>query len=833
MRKKGVSNIIVVLLLLMIVIILMIIVFNVVNITLKKTTDQIDISNLFSNPEMEQATLIQGLRVESWDWKGVNDDLQVYVIYDAQYGENVTKVRFNITTSTTNCFIEMNTNPQMAPGDTQDFLILESSSPCVANAVAVSVEAVIEVIPPVVISNDDWCKGADTNKDGRVTAIDLLAIRANWLKTNCTLDFDSNDWCKGADTNKDGRVTAIDLLAIRKNWLRTDCTKITSWCDGADTNKDGRVTAIDLLAIRKNWLQKSCNGFVTPYCNGADTNKDGRVTALDLLMVRKYWLNSTCTCQGGNLIKNNEFKKWINYIGGNQLPRDWIYILDENYGNLSQISRDENSAVLRVGNNPFNPSVDLKQSFELKSDKVYSVSFKLVIENGLSKQLPDDRLSVMLGCNKIDLDSKILSSGTKTVSNKIIQSPYICDDSSLSFSLNLDSAHNVVGDNSYYQIKISDVQLIELGCEKNDSETALPEINYITHCGITLESNKKYALKSDLNANGLTAPCITIDGSIVKNITLDGRHHTIKGDSNVAGVYINGGLDVSDITIYDLDIDMGEGEGGIGIYLARGRYCNIFNCKLDNQNIGLRIGGDTDNKVGDHNNIYDIESINNTRGLYVWGGANNFIQGYFSGNSQYDSYFSFSGLWTDGNNQFINLDESANNYLESSKVEIYGTYQAKILNKASKPIKGAQVEIIDSETNEGVAFLESDNQGYTSFGNIVDYTQIYNSKTYKNYKIIIIHPCYPPKEFNYNTITNPALFEFQTITIGDSDKEWTWDMESNCHLKNLDYNSGNINVMGQGGYMIISSNITSTHFDINSSNKWKIIAQQNSKIKLL
>jgi len=69
-----------------------------------------------------------------------------------------------------------------------------------------------------------------------------------------------NNWCNGADTNKDGIVDTYDYVNVKMNYGRMDCNGSNDWCDGADTNKDGTVDWDDLSTVMSEFGRSDCSG---------------------------------------------------------------------------------------------------------------------------------------------------------------------------------------------------------------------------------------------------------------------------------------------------------------------------------------------------------------------------------------------------------------------------------------------------------------------------------------------------------------------------------------------------------------------------------------------
>lgn len=58
----------------------------------------------------------------------------------------------------------------------------------------------------------------DLSNDCLVDLSDIGLFTDNWLKTGCAA---INNWCDGADVDKDGKVTLFDFADIAVNWLES------------------------------------------------------------------------------------------------------------------------------------------------------------------------------------------------------------------------------------------------------------------------------------------------------------------------------------------------------------------------------------------------------------------------------------------------------------------------------------------------------------------------------------------------------------------------------------------------------------------------------------
>lgn len=77
--------------------------------------------------------------------------------------------------------------------------------------------------------------------------------------SNFSINDTNNNWCNGADMNKDGKVDGGDY-SIWYNHLNQNCSA-PSWCGGADADKDGTVTPNDYSIWYNNLGRADCSGF--------------------------------------------------------------------------------------------------------------------------------------------------------------------------------------------------------------------------------------------------------------------------------------------------------------------------------------------------------------------------------------------------------------------------------------------------------------------------------------------------------------------------------------------------------------------------------------------
>ena len=141
---------------------------------------------------------------------------------------------------------------------------------------------------------NNWCSGADMNRDGVVGGGDVDMISANFDKeinaNNIGENYDridcnaGNGWCNGGDLNQDGMVSIGDVViaeendailtingsisssggenavqsdevnvsVVGDNYNRTDCSELNNWCSGADMNRDGNVSIGDVVILAEN-----------------------------------------------------------------------------------------------------------------------------------------------------------------------------------------------------------------------------------------------------------------------------------------------------------------------------------------------------------------------------------------------------------------------------------------------------------------------------------------------------------------------------------------------------------------------------------------------------
>jgi len=68
----------------------------------------------------------------------------------------------------------------------------------------------------------------------------------------------TNNWCEGADINRDGIVSGDDYSILVNQWGKR-CSSDNNWCNRADVDKSGGVNILDWQFLKKYWYKK-CSG---------------------------------------------------------------------------------------------------------------------------------------------------------------------------------------------------------------------------------------------------------------------------------------------------------------------------------------------------------------------------------------------------------------------------------------------------------------------------------------------------------------------------------------------------------------------------------------------
>ena len=71
--------------------------------------------------------------------------------------------------------------------------------------------------------------------------------------------FSGNNWCNGADTNKDSRIDTTDYITVKMNYGRTGCNVSNNWCSGADITRDGKVDYPDWQILLSEFGSGNCS----------------------------------------------------------------------------------------------------------------------------------------------------------------------------------------------------------------------------------------------------------------------------------------------------------------------------------------------------------------------------------------------------------------------------------------------------------------------------------------------------------------------------------------------------------------------------------------------
>jgi len=101
---------------------------------------------------------------------------------------------------------------------------------------------------------------------------DFSMLKIYFGRRDCT---EENEWCNGADVNKNGDVDLDDFVIFKNNHERIGCTEAEGWCYGADINKDGRVDSIEFYNPRiLVWNYNGTECIPSIIYNKSKTNSD-------------------------------------------------------------------------------------------------------------------------------------------------------------------------------------------------------------------------------------------------------------------------------------------------------------------------------------------------------------------------------------------------------------------------------------------------------------------------------------------------------------------------------------------------------------------------------
>jgi hypothetical protein len=100
-------------------------------------------------------------------------------------------------------------------------------------------------------AENNFCDGADVNRDGRVDYEDLQLL---FDQGGANIDV-AADLYEGADVTQDEQVNWRDYAVLASQWRRTDANRANLWCHGADFDRSGTVDFRDLAYLAGQWLK--------------------------------------------------------------------------------------------------------------------------------------------------------------------------------------------------------------------------------------------------------------------------------------------------------------------------------------------------------------------------------------------------------------------------------------------------------------------------------------------------------------------------------------------------------------------------------------------------
>jgi hypothetical protein len=132
------------------------------------------------------------------------------------------------------------------------------------------------------------CQFTDLNGDCGVDMSDLSILNLYWMRTDCSSD---NDFCGGADIDKNGSVNFSDFVLLANDWLKNECQYP---CGSekrpypvADLTHDCCVDIYDLTIVAEEWLNY-CD-WLNFNCRGGDFDRDGILNFKDFSQFADNW----------------------------------------------------------------------------------------------------------------------------------------------------------------------------------------------------------------------------------------------------------------------------------------------------------------------------------------------------------------------------------------------------------------------------------------------------------------------------------------------------------------------------------------------------------------
>jgi cyclophilin family peptidyl-prolyl cis-trans isomerase len=124
----------------------------------------------------------------------------------------------------------------------------------------------------------------DLNADGKVNFEDFALLASHWADEDCN---SANNFCRGADFDYSGSVTAGDLSPFLEHWLG----QLGFEPAASDITDDGIVNFKDAAIFFAHWLDSACTP-ANNFCDKADLNHDSSVNFADFALLANNWLSS-------------------------------------------------------------------------------------------------------------------------------------------------------------------------------------------------------------------------------------------------------------------------------------------------------------------------------------------------------------------------------------------------------------------------------------------------------------------------------------------------------------------------------------------------------------